>query len=186
MITTKKPFIPLIIIFSLLLASCGGGFFKKPDWSKNQEPDGKKRARQNVADGKGFTFGGGNKSGGDFLFASSNPLWRASLEIIDFMPLSNADYAGGLIITDWYSEGNPDEAVKITIKFLSNEIRVDSLSIDIRKKNCNQNNKCVVKKIESELNFEIKDKILKKAALYKADLKLKKNKGKMKKKYPEG
>ena len=184
MITTKKGFQILLIFFSLFfLNSCG--VLKKPDWSNTGEPDGKKRARKNVEDGKGFTFGsGGSRGGGDFLFASSNPLWRASLEIIEFMPLSNADYAGGLIITDWYSEGNPDESVKITIKFLSNEIRVDSLNIDIRKKNCDKNNKCIVKKITNNLNFEIKDKILKKAAQYDAEIDTKAKKGKMKKKYP--
>ena len=88
----------------------------------------------------------------------------------DFMSLSNVDYAGGLIITDWYSENNTNEAVKITITFLSSEIRADGIKIDIRKRNCNQNNQCVVKKIESDLNFQIKDKILKQAAIYKKDL----------------
>ena len=86
------------------------------------------------------------------------------------MGLSNVDYAGGLIITDWFSDNNPNESIKVTIKFLSNEIRVDALEIDVRKKNCNQTNNCIIKKIKSDLDFQIKDKILKKAALYKSDL----------------
>jgi hypothetical protein len=167
-------------IFSMILSGCGTGFFK-PDWSKTAEPDGKERARNNVREGKGIDFGIGKKSGGDFLFASSNPMWRASLETIDFMSLSTVDYAGGLIITDWYSDNQSDESVKITLKFLDNEVRVDAMQIDIHKKTCRSLNQCSIKKLESSsLNFEIKEKILKKAALYEKDLKerIKKNRPK--------
>ena len=115
-------------------------------------------------------MGSKNKGGGNFLFASSNPMWRASLEVVDFMGLSNVDYAGGLIITDWYSDDNPNESIKITLKFLSNEIRVDAVQVDIRKRNCNSSNSCLTKKVESDLDFMIKDKILKKAAIYKVEL----------------
>ena len=160
-------FISILLIISL--ASCG--VLQKPDWSKVAEPDGKKRAQQNVRDGKGIKWmGSKNKGGGNFLFASSNPLWRASLEVVDFMGLSNVDYAGGLIITDWYSDDNPNESIKITLKFLSNEIRVDAVQVDIRKRNCNSSNACLTKKVESDLDFMIKDKILKKAAIYKVEL----------------
>tara|TARA_B100000767_G_C19750331_1_gene530519 strand:+ start:425 stop:970 length:546 start_codon:yes stop_codon:yes gene_type:complete len=161
-------FLSLLLIMSF--ASCG--ILEKPDWSKVAEPDGKKRAQQNVRDGKGIKWLGGsqNKGGGNFLFASSNPLWRASLEVVDFMGLSNVDYAGGLIITDWYSDNNPNESIKITLKFLSNEVRVDAVQVDIRKRNCNSSNSCLTKKVESDLDFMIKDKILKKAAVYKVEL----------------
>ncbi len=165
----------LAVLLLINLTSCGTGFFK-PDWSKVAEPSGKKRAQQNVKEGRGINFLKTKKKGGDFMFASSNPLWRASLDVIDFMGLSNVDYAGGLIITDWYSDNSPNESVKITIKFLSTEIRVDAIEIDIRKKNCNQSNNCIIKKIESDLDFQIRDKILKKAALYKSDLDKKINK----------
>ena len=166
----KKVF-SLIFLFLLITGLSACGVLEKPDWSKKPIVSGKERARQNVKEGKGIELFGGNKNANtNFLFASSNPLWRASLETIDFMSLSNVDYAGGLIITDWYSEDNMNEAVKITITFLSSEIRADGIKIDIRKRNCNQSNQCVVKKIESDLNFQIKDKILKKAAVYKKDL----------------
>ena len=101
------------------------------------------------------------------------------------MSLSSVDYAGGLIITDWYSEGSADEAVKITITFLSNEIRSDGLVIDIRKRNCNQNNQCITKKIDSDLNLKIKDKILRRAAALDKELKVKKRKKRPKQLYPD-
>ena len=165
-----RKFIKIFSIFVLLyLSSCG--ILEKPDWSKVAEPDGKKRAQQNVREGKGIKWlGSKNKSGGNFLFASSNPLWRASLEVVDFMGLSNVDYAGGLIITDWYSDNNPDESIKITLKFLSNEIRVDAIEVDIRKRNCINSNSCLTKVVESDLDNLIRDKILKKAAVYKVEL----------------
>lgn len=178
----KKAQSLFVILLFLFLNSCGS--FSGIDWSKPAEPSGKKRARENVKEGRGILFGGGNKET-NFLFASSNPLWRASLETIDFMSLSSVDYAGGLIITDWYSEGSSTEAVKITITFLSNEIRSDGLIIDVRKRNCNQNNQCVVKKIESDLNIKIKDKILRRAAVLDKDLKAKIKKKRPKKLYPD-
>ena len=111
-------------------------------------------------------------------------MWRASLETIDFMPLLTVDYAGGLIITDWYSDGSSNESIKITIKFLDTEVRVDAMIIDIHKKICNSSNNCSINKIDTKLNFEIRDKILKKAALYAKDLKERINKDRPKKLYP--
>lgn len=157
-----------IMLLSMMLYSCGS--IPKPDWSKRTEVDGKKRAQQNVQEGKGLNLFKKKNSGGNFSFASSNPLWRASLDVIDFMGLSNIDYAGGLIITDWYSEDNYNESIKITLRFVSSEVRVDAFKIDIRRKVCRENNKCIVNKIETDLETQIREKIVKKAARYKVDL----------------
>ena len=172
--------IVVFITLIVFLNSCGG---LKPDWSKTAEPDGRKRARQNVEEGRGFGTGLFNKGGGNtnFEFASSNPLWRASLDTLDFMVLATVDYAGGLIISDWYSQTNSDEAIKITVRFLDNEVRVDSLKIAVHKKKC-VNSNCIVNKVDTDLTSDIRDKILKKAALYvKADKDKIKNKKKRKK-----
>ena len=61
-------------------------------------------------------------------------MWRASLEILDFLPLTTVDYSGGMIITDWYSENSSNESIKITVRFLANEVRADSLKIIVHKK----------------------------------------------------
>lgn len=160
---------PLFVIFlSLSLLSCSNPF-KDVDWSTPQEPEGKKRARANAEAGQGLGSGnlfGGKKSGSaQFEFASSNPLWRASLETLDNFVFQTIDYSGGVIITDWYSDGNPDEALKVTVRFLTDEIRVDALAISLHLRSCDINNKCLVEKIESDLSLDIKDKILRKAAL---------------------
>ena len=160
---------PLFVIFlSLSLLSCSNPF-KDIDWSTPQEPDGKKRARANAEAGQGLGSGnifGGKKSGSaQFEFASSNPLWRASLETLDNFVFQTIDYSGGVIITDWYSDGNPDEALKVTLRFLTDEIRADALAVTLHLRSCDINNKCLVEKIESDLSFDIKDKILRKAAL---------------------
>ena len=181
----KLKILKKIAFFSIILAifnACGA---LKPDWSETANPSGIERARQNVKEGKGIDFGFGKQKGGDFLFASSNPMWRASLETIDFMSLSTVDYAGGLIITDWYSDNSSSESVKITIKFFDNEVRVDAMKVDIHKKVCSNVNQCVINKIDSDLNSQIKNKILKKAAIYSKELKERKRKNKPEKKYPD-
>lgn len=178
----KTPNLPILLLILFFTTSCG--YIEKPDWSKPIEPNAKKRARQNVKEGKGVSLGMGSGSKNDFLFASSNPLWRATLDTIDFLPLSNVDYAGGLIITDWYGENNSNESIKLIIKFLTNEIRADALDIQFFKRNCSTSNNCSTSKIDSNLEFEIRDKILKKAALYQKDLKVIQRKNAPKKIYP--
>ncbi len=149
-----------------LLNSCanlpGGDARKNPP-----QPD--LRVKKNLEEGKGFRLDsalGGNKST-NFEFASSNELWRASLDIIDFMPLLSANYSGGIIITDWYSEKNSNDSVKITIRFLSNEIRSDAVNIKVFYKKCDLNMKCLVSENNGNIKNQLKKEILKKAAIYK-------------------
>ena len=163
MILIKKlGFLLSILIF---LNSCGG---KLPGAdAKKFPPEPDKRVQKNLEEGRGFRLSSlGQKSGGTFDFASSNELWRASLDTIDFMPLASANYSGGIIITDWYSEDNSNEAVKITIRFLSNEIRTDSLLIKIYYRKCELNFNCKVSEKKGNLNKELLKKILKTAAVY--------------------
>ena len=160
-------FIRYLLIISLFFSITTG--CKKIDWDGDFEPDGKKRARKNVKEGKGFGTSGifGKNKGGVFDFASSNELWRASLDILDFMSFSNVDYSGGLIITDWYSETKNNQSIKITVRFLSNEIRADGLKVTLHQRICSSNNACAIKEVQSSLNSEIKEKILRKATLLK-------------------
>ena len=109
-------------------------------------------------------------------------MWRATLEILDFLPLSNVDYSGGIIITDWYNEGTSiDESIKITIRFLTNEIRSDGLKIIVHKKRCSVEQNCKITKISSALEQELQVAILKKAILFEREY----NKNKKKFKRPE-
>jgi hypothetical protein len=156
----------------VLLQSCGGGFKLPGADARKIPPNFKDRVTKNLEEGKGFrindTIQGKNRRGGNFEFATSNELWRASLDVIDFMPLASANYSGGVLITDWYSSGDDaNESIKINIRFLSNEIRSDALNVDIFYKTCDKNLSCVVKKKDSELNQEILKKILQKATIYK-------------------
>ena len=166
-----KLFLITLMIFAL--TSCSKGFFKTGDARKNP-PDPRERVKKNLEEGKGFRISSamrGNK-GTNFEFASSNGLWRASLDVLDFMPLTSANYSGGVIITDWYSEqGNPDESIKITIRFLSNEIRSDALDVDIFYKKCVTVNNCKINKQDGQLKKEITKQILAKAAVYQKQVK---------------
>jgi len=171
----------ILFLLLFLLTSCG---MYKPSDARTVSPNVDERVKQSIQEGRGFRFGSGaGKGGTNFEFASSNELWRASLEILDFLPLSNVDYSGGIIITEWYSEGTSnDEAIKITVRFLSNEIRADGLSVIIHKRICNKFQQCTVAKIKSSLEEEVKLAILKTATLLEKG-KYEKNKKEYIKKY---
>ncbi len=142
--------------------------------ARKNPPDPDLRVKKNLEEGRGFRLQNAfkNNKGGDFLFASSNELWRASLDIIDFMPLSSVNYSGGIIVTDWYSDGkNLNESVKISIRFLSNEVRADALDIKIFYKKCNQMSSCEVTQKKGPLLVELKREILSKATIYKKEKK---------------
>ena len=158
----------LFFFIILFLNSCG---IYRPVDTRKVPVNANERTKKNIQQGKGFTLFDSqrNKGSGNFEFASSNPMWRASIKLLDFTPFSNVDYAGGIIITDWFSndEGNLNESIKITVKFLSNEVRADGINVLIYKKICNTNNNCTVSKIDSDLSNEIKLAILKEAAIIK-------------------
>ena len=164
------------IIIIGFVGSCG---IWDPADARKVSPNVKERVRKNLEEGKGFSI---NKmqsgSGGtSYQFASSNPMWRATLEILDFLPLANVDYSGGIITTDWYNEGtSSNESIKITVRFLTNEIRSDGLKIIVHKKRCTIQQKCTVKKVSSAIEHELQVAILKKAVLFEKEY----NKGKKK------
>ena len=165
------------IIILGFLGSCG---IWDPADARKVPANVNERVRKNLEEGKGFSINqarAGVVGGTSYQFASSNPMWRATLEILDFLPFANVDYSGGIITTDWYNEGtSSDESIKITVRFLTNEIRSDGLKIIVHKKRCTIQQKCTVKKISSALEHELRVAILKKAVLFEAEF----NKGKKK------
>ena len=171
-----------LTIIPLLLNACNG----IPGADARKYPkDPKKRVEQNLAEGRGFTLNdtfGNTGKGGTFDFASSNELWRASLDVIDFMPLSSVNYSGGIIITDWYSDGqNINESIKISIRFLTNEIRSDALDIKIFNRKCSNNFlNCKITETNKVLVTELTKEILKKAATYEKEKVAKKKKARKK------
>ena len=179
MILSKALKITFILILStFILNSCGG---KLPGAdARKYDPDPKKRVAKNLSEGRGFRLSESmskSRGGGVFEFASSNELWRASLDTIDFMPLGSVNYSGGIIITDWYStDETSNKSIKISIRFLTNEIRSDALDIKIFNKTCLAQLNCVISESKGTLITELKEKILKTAALYELKNKSKKSK----------
>ena len=162
----KKLSIILFLILPLL-TSCQALKYKKVD-ARDVPNDPKERVKKNIEEGRGFRVMGGNSKGGVFEFASSNYLWRATLDTIDFMPLASANYSGGIVITDWYTEDNVSkESIKISVRFLSNEIRADALDIKVFLRTCDQNLNCSINENQGRLQDELRANILRKAAVYK-------------------
>ncbi len=165
---------------SLLLTSCGisekvKSIYKPVDLVKDPlNPDA--RAQKNIEEGRGISLKKlGSSTSTNYEFSTSNPMWRATLDSLDFIPLTTVDYSGGLIITDWYNDGNTkNESIKIIVRFLSNEIRSNSLKITVHKKKCLDQNNCPTQIISSAITEELTRVILSKAAVLEKQLKVKK------------
>ena len=155
----------ILLISTLIFVSGCNGLFKRSD-VKDNPVNVQDRVRKNIEEGRGVRFNIGKRRGGVFDFASANELWRASVETLDFVPLVNASYSGGIIITDWFNGGgNDNRDLKITVRFLSNEIRSDAIKVNVHERICNNKNNCSTNLIDSKISSEIQLAILKKAAL---------------------
>ena len=171
MITSRNIIIFFSVIILLTQSACNALKPRKVS-AKDFPPDPRERVKKNIEEGKGFRLFDGKGSGTTYDFASSNPLWQATLDTLDFMPLVSANYSGGIVITDWYSENNtPNESVKISVRFLTNEIRSDALDIDVFLKKCSQNlTNCSISKNNNDLIADLNLNILKKASRYQREM----------------
>tara|TARA_B100001173_G_scaffold263785_1_gene238187 strand:- start:624 stop:1187 length:564 start_codon:yes stop_codon:yes gene_type:complete len=168
----KLKFTIILIFLSLILNACNGKLPGADARKVSYDPN--ERVRKNLEEGRGFRIDDafGKKGSGNFEFASSNELWRASLDTIDFIPIATANYSGGILITDWYSENEEiNESIKISIRFLTNEVRSDALDIKVFYKKCNSMMVCKILEKKGNLRSELTKEILKKAAIYKAESK---------------
>ena len=161
-----RKFIKIFVCFFLFssVVSCGG--FKKVD-TRKIPISGPERAKQNIKEGRGVTLGKVmGKGSTNYEFSTSNPMWRATLDILDFLPLSTVDYSGGVIISDWYTDNsNKDQALKITVRFLSNTVQTNSLKVTVHRKKCSVNQTCNVELFKSRIQEELVASIFKEAAI---------------------
>ena len=100
------------------------------------EPNAIKKAEA-VRDKGGGILGGKASNNNSKLLGNSNIMWNAALNSLDNIPLSQTDYSGGIIITDWYGTGlknGKSEEIKITVKFVSNELSPASFNVISYKK----------------------------------------------------
>ena len=151
-----RNFIKIVACFILFssLTSCGG--FKKVD-TRKVPISGPERAKQNVKEGRGISLGKAmNRGTTNYEFSTSNPMWRATLDVLDFLPLSTVDYSGGVIISDWYTDNsNKNQALKITVRFLSNTIQTNSIKVTVHSKKCSVNQTCNVEIFKSRIQEEL-------------------------------
>ena len=172
MIGLKKSILILLSILIFLTQTGCEALKPKKVSAKDFPPDPRKRVEKNINEGRGFRIMGGSQKGTNYEFASANPLWRATLDTLDFMPLASANYSGGIVITDWYSENNSqNESVKISVRFLTNEIRSDALDINVYLKKCVDNSSnCSISKNNNDLVADLNLSILKRATKYQKEI----------------
>jgi len=161
----------LLIIF-FFTYNCSSNNKKAEDDKGYIETDARIRAEKAREKGGGLMgIIEGNKAQNTVNFATTNVLWKATLKTLDFLPLITSDYSGGILAFDWYSENlNSDEQIKITVKFLSNELRSESIEIVSHKKVCGKiNEKCTTSLLSNNFSNEIKVKIITTARLIKIE-----------------
>ena len=170
--SSKNYIVLLFSIFLLLNQSACGPFKYKKVSAKDVPTNVRDRVKKNMEEGRGFRLMNQMKKGTNYEFASANPLWRATLDTLDFMPLVSANYSGGIVVTDWYSENStPTESVKISVRFLTNEIRSDALDINVFLKKCSENlTNCSISKNNTDFVADLNMNILKKATKYQKDI----------------
>ena len=164
------------ILSSLILLITG---CSKTPMDANRPIQAEEKRKRNISEGRGVSIGGLTKGmrGTNYEFSTSNPMWRASLETLDFLPLTTVDYSGGMIITDWYSDTSTGgvDSIKISIRFLANEVRSESLKVTVHKKTCSTNLNCKITLLnKTKIKEELHTTILRKAALLEKDSKKKK------------
>lgn len=163
----KRSFKLFCVLLSLLMV-VGCGVLKPSNVDTRKVPvSGKERALQNLEQGKGLKLSNLGKSGKtNYEFSTSNPMWRATLETLDFIPMTTVDYAGGIVITDWYAAEGDNEEIKISVRFLSNEVAAENIKIIVHKKSCTSVNNCAITQLKSQIGDELSASIIRKAALY--------------------
>ena len=166
---SKILIILLAFSLSLSLSACSTKDKNEKDEivleKKPINPNPQEKAREFANKGGGI-LGDFNKRGGGttYNFATSNVLWRASLNSLKSIPLQAIDYGGGIITTDWYSANDSDsrESIKITVRFLSDKVSANSIEIISHKKQCDQTySKCNISTLKDTFNEQIKNKIMK-------------------------
>jgi len=170
--TNSRHILIFLSVILLITQSACEALKPKKVSAKDYPPDPRERVKKNIEEGRGFRLMGGGSKGNTYEFASSNPLWQATLDTLDFMPLASANYSGGLVVTDWYSENNSsNESVKISVRFLTNEIRSDALDINVFLKKCNQAlTNCSISQNNNDLIADLNLSILKKATKYQKEI----------------
>ena len=154
-----------IVFFAIILSIFTHACSKQdnPSKTKRINPNVDERAREAADKGPTILDRFKDNQGTNFQFGTSNVLWRATLSSIDFMPLLAVDYAGGVIVTDWYGKNldknlDKTEEIKLTVKFKSSEISVTSIEIISHKKIC-ENFKCSIIANNKSIDDALKNKI---------------------------
>ena len=177
---TKYAFLGTFILIFTIGCSVLKGDQKEGEVKKRKKtPEASMKERILARDNSGiFNSAKSGIGGTTYEFATSNVLWRASLQSLQDIPIASANYSGGVLISDWIDSNASGTSYKIQVNFKSNELATTSLEIKTFLKKCSANyTSCKLSNGSAETNAEIKNKILNIARVLKIeDDKKKKNK----------
>jgi hypothetical protein len=122
-------------LFPLFLGACSdSGVEADPTYSNKEREQLYKNGSVLSDEGGTDMFGGDTKSKNQDAsgIGVNGFLWRASLDVISFMPMASADPFGGVIITDWYSPPDtPNERTRLNIFIRDRELRADGIKVSV-------------------------------------------------------
>ena len=123
---------PFLLIPAVLLSACSSDFIEEERKTESYE-DRKYRGMGKAMGEDVFVFGGARKRNAeDGVLGVNSHLWRASLDVLSFMPITSADPFGGVILTDWYSpHGTDNERFKVNVYILDRQLRSDGIKVSI-------------------------------------------------------
>jgi len=126
----------LILLAFLSVAACSG-IEKEAKYPTGQNRDG--TLNQDIYSKPGGIFGESglsildttnNDSASTDVITVNSYLWRSSLDTVSFMPLTNVDPFGGVILTDWYSDpSTQNERYKLNVFVIGSQLRSDAIRV---------------------------------------------------------
>ena len=89
---------------------------------------------------------------------SHEALWKASLDVLNFAPISISDQVGGLIVTDWYLDGK--KRSKVSVRILKDKSEHETLDVSVFFEEFKNGSWVVIKEKNIQESEKIKSKIL--------------------------
>lgn len=158
------------ILSAVALGACSGGKLLEPRKKASGEIGRKYESdpRETFFGSDGISLGGakdqaGGAAGGGGIGVNSY-LWRATLDTVSFLPVTNADPFGGVILTDWYAPPEtPSERFKLNVYVLGRELRADGIQVSVFRQVIDPSGSWRDAQVDPDASRKIEDSILTRA-----------------------
>jgi hypothetical protein len=155
----------LVIPALSLIAACSSVETDSKNYPMSNE-DARRAERGKIFGDEGLTLFGGSKDDdkkGGGLGVNSF-LWRASLDTLSFMPITQADPFGGVILTDWFEDpAAKGERFKVNVTILDDRLRSDGIRVAVFKQTLDETNTWRDSAVTKQTGIDLENAILTRA-----------------------